>query len=58
MEETKRMVNAQAWVEDNLYIDMIRRTHAEDISLSAWIRKACREKLERDTKNKDEKKTE
>jgi len=46
---TKKMVGVQAWIEDTTFTEAMLLAQADDLSLSAWIRRAIKEKLIRDT---------
>lgn len=46
----KRMVGVQAWVEDTLQKIVHEMAEKDDITVSSWIRRAIREKIERDSK--------
>lgn len=44
------MVGVQAWVEDTLQKIVHEMAVKDDITVSSWIRRAIREKIERDSK--------
>ena len=46
--ETKKMVPAQTWIEDTIFTEIMLLAQSDDLSLSAWIRRAIKEKLIRD----------
>jgi len=44
----KKMVGVQAWVEDVIQETIASMAQKDDISISSWVRRAIKEKIERD----------
>jgi hypothetical protein len=44
----RKMVSAQTWIEDTLLNKIIEMATKQELTVSSWIRRAIKEKIERD----------
>lgn len=44
----RKMVSAQTWIEDTLLNKIIEMATKQELTVSSWVRRAIKEKIERD----------